>query len=429
MTLLFALLIVGTISYTLYLKRDFFHPARIYILLYSLIFGIYSLHLCRFQDPWSPTTYMLFWGGVLCFLGGGAILTFYVKHLHLRGNAQQLDVTVVTEKLAQSEDKTDWNWFLKVTFFIFIIFVGTYILIYLKTGIIPLNSKDPNQDRFLYLAGNTFVAHAGASGTLIMMLSAEVLFLKHTTRKQKLLALFMFIVSFALYFTLVTRMPLVRSFIYIAVLYHYLKRQISLGTITFFTLTALLLFGIGLVIRVDITEFTQLAQDLRMNVSNKYLLFINPYAYAVNNIWNMDYGFKKFIDGMHAYNISYGFEFMRGFLSYFKLENPLMHAYNFDGLFNESIVKVSGLNTVIYLWHFYKDFGLVGMFAVSLLLSLIIHKFYFNTLLQPSHFRVAFFSLIITMIFFSFMVPLWSFWNIYYETAVIIIAHKAIKII
>jgi oligosaccharide repeat unit polymerase len=429
MTFLFASIIAGTVFYTLYLKRDFFHPARIYILLYSLLFAVYSLHLCRFQDPWSSTTHMLFWGGVLCFLGGGAILTVYVRNLHLAGEVHQLQVPFVTEKLAQSEHRTDWNWFLKVTFVIFAVFVLTYLYVFLQTGIIPINSDNPNQDRFLYLGGSTFGAHASASGTLVMMLSAEVLFLKHTTRTQKLLALFMFIVSFVLYFTLVTRMPLVRSFIYIAVLYHYIKKEISIRTILFFTLLAVMLFGIGLIIRVDISEFSELAQNLRMNISNKYLLFINPYAYAVNNIWNLDFAFKKFVDGTYAYNFSYGFEFFRGFLSYIRFENPLMNTYNFDTLYNESVTKVSGLNTIIYIWHFYKDFGLFGMFFVSLLLSMAIHTFYFNSMLSPSHFRIAFFGLIISMIFFSFMIPLWSFWNIYYEAAVIMIAHKAVKII
>lgn len=429
MTFLFASIIASTVFYTLYLKKDFFHPTRIYILLYSLLFGVYSLDLCRFQDQWSSTTHMLFWGGVLCFLGGGAILTFYVRNLHLAGEVYQLQVPFISEKLAQSEHETDWNWFLKVTFVICAVFILTYLYIYMKTGIIPINSENPTQDRFLYLGGNIFQAHASASGTLVMMLSAEVLFLKHTTRMQKFLALSMFIVSFVLYFTFVTRMPLVRSFIYIAVLYHYIKKEISIRTILFFILLAVTLFVIGLVIRVDISEFSELAQNLRMNVSNKYLLFINPYAYAVNNIWNLDYAFKKFVDGTYAYNFSYGFEFMRGFLSYIRFENALMNAYNFDTLYNESVTKVSGLNTIIYLWHFYKDFGLFGMFFVSLFLSLVIHTFYFNSMLSPTHFRTAFFGLIICMIFFSFMIPLWSFWNIYYETAVIFVAHKAVKII
>jgi hypothetical protein len=185
----------------------------------------------------------------------------------------------------------------------------------------------------------------------------------------------------------------------------------------------------GSVVRVDITGFSELANKMRINLPNKYILFVHPYTYAVNNIWNMDFGFKKFIDGLHQYNISYGFEMFRGLFFYFHINTPLEIAYNFDSLYNESIVKISGLNTVLYVWHFYKDFGVAGVFLVSLFFGTIVHVFYYNTLIHPSHFRITIYGCIVSMIIFSFMIPLWSFWNLYYEIAVLTITHKSLKLI
>lgn len=423
------LLTAGIILFTTFRSElDFFHPTRIYVLLYLLLFSVYFLNLCRFQERWSPTTLMLFSGAVIMFIGGGAILSFYARFVSPAGTDFK-SLSTVTQKLSIDQKQIDWNWFIKVTFVLFSVFVVSYIHTYLKYEIIPITSQDPNEERFLYLSGSMFTAFAGGSGPLVLLMGTELLFVKLITRRQKIAVYFMLIITFVLYFTLVTRMPLVRSCIYFAVLYHYFKKQISFRQVIFFASLAILLFVFGSIIRIDIARFSELASSLRIKIPSRFFLFINPYAYAVNNIWNMDYGFKKFIDGLHEYNYSYGFEMFRGLFYFFKIEGILQYAYNFDSLYNESVVKVTGLNTVIYVWHLYKDFGLFGVFFVSLFLSISLHLFYYNTLIAPTYLRITVYAIVVSMIVFSFMIPLWSFWNIYYEIAFLVIAHKKITFI
>lgn len=371
---------------------------------------------------------MLFWGAVCSFLGTGFLITFYSNHLSEHRHSIRT-FRQILYNLREREGEIDWVWFHKITCIIFFIFVGTYFYNFAHNGLIPMFSDNPNEDRFLFLSGNLFIAMAGASGTLVMMLCTELVLIRKVSRSLRISAAIMLLISFILYFSLVTRMPLVRTFIYMVVIIHYMHKQISLKTVLIFSAFIIVFFLIGTVIRVDVVEFSELASRLKINVPAKYIPFTNPYAYAINNIWNMDFGFRKFIDGIHQYNISYGFELFRGFFFFTRLETVMQNAYGFDSLFNDSVVKINGLNTVLYIWHFYKDFGIFGLFAISTLLSVMIHIFYYNTILSPTHFRVAFMGLIISMIVFSFMIPLWSFWNLYYETAVLLLAHKSIRLI
>ena len=428
MTWLLFAFIVLTLFFTFRDKRDFFHPSRIYILLYALLFAVYFLRLSRFQEPWSPTTLMLFWGAVISFIGGGMLVSFYVTRI-APVNHEYLSVSGMSDRLQGQAQTVQWGRFLFITALVFSLFTISFLRSYVQYGVVPMFSSDPNGKRFLYLTGNYFIDIAGGSGPLVMMLCAEVLIIKGTSRLHRIIAAIMLVVSFALYFTLVTRMPLVRTGIYITVLYHYHRKPISLRMISVVAVAVMIFFAFGAIVRIDIGGFAQLAKDLRIHMPGKFMLLINPYAYAVNNVWNMDYGFKKFIDGNFAYNFSFGFEMFRPVFYFLKVENIVQAAYNFDSVYNESVTKVSGLNSVIYIWHLYKDFGIFGMFAVSLVLGVVLHLFYYNTLIAPTPIRMAFYGLIVSMIAFSFMIPLWSFWNIYYEIAILTITHKSLEFI
>lgn len=423
------LALVGVLLFTTFRnKRDFFHPSRVYLLLYGFLFAVYFLKLSRFQDAWSSTTSMLFSGAVLSFIGGGILVSYYVNHI-APVNRDCLRINTVMARVDDTTHPVQWSKLLAVTSLLFVAFTVSYLQGCIRYGIIPIFSDAPDEYRLLFLSGSVFTDIAGGSGPLVMMLCAEVILVKGTTRMQRILAASMLLIAFVLYFTLVTRMPLVRTGIYIVVLYHYLRKPISFKLVLAVTVLVLVFFAFGAVVRINYGGFSELAQNLRIHMPEKYILLTNPYAYAVNNIWNMDFAFKKFIDGNFAYNHSYGFEMFRPVLYYLRMETVLQGAYFFDSMYNESIVKVSGLNSVLYIWHFYKDFGTIGVFAVSLFVGIGLHLFYYNTVLAPTPYRVAMYGLCIAMLAFSFMIPLWSFWNIYLEIAVLTITHKTLRIV
>jgi oligosaccharide repeat unit polymerase len=166
------------------------------------------------------------------------------------------------------------------------------------------------------------------------------------------------------------------------------------------------------------------ATGIKIKMPKQFLWAATGYAYIANNFWNFDYAVQKYIDGNSFYPRSFGFELLRPLFFFSHLEGPVSSLHGFDSLYNESVVKVRGLNTVLFIWHFYKDFGLWGTFLLIFLLGCGLGIFYQNTMERPTLLRLCLWSVFIGMIFFSFMVPLWSFWFTYLNVGVFLLAHK-----
>ena len=94
---------------------------------------------------------------------------------------------------------------------------------------------------------------------------------------------------------------------------------------------------------------------------------------------------------------------------------------------NESVSMLKGLNTIVFPWHFYKDFGAFGVFFLPLLFGMIITVFYVNTMNAPSLSRMAVWAQVAPLIIFSFGFALWEFWFIYVNFAVIAAAHRRLR--
>jgi hypothetical protein len=95
---------------------------------------------------------------------------------------------------------------------------------------------------------------------------------------------------------------------------------------------------------------------------------------------------------------------------------------------NESIEKVKGLNTVVYVWPFYKDFGAPGVYLLTFAGSLGFSYYYANTFLQPSLKRLAVWGLLIPAVLLSYHAALWECWFWYFNLGVAIWAHRRLKV-
>lgn len=91
-------------------------------------------------------------------------------------------------------------------------------------------------------------------------------------------------------------------------------------------------------------------------------------------------------------------------------------------------MKAKGLNTVVFVWHFFKDFGVYGVYVLPLVFGMAAASFYVNSINSPTLFRFAMWSLIAPAIILSYSVPLWEFWFVYLNVIVLAVAHKKIRI-
>jgi hypothetical protein len=181
-------------------------------------------------------------------------------------------------------------------------------------------------------------------------------------------------------------------------------------------------------IRIKYDTLALFTDYTKLHMPKELFWTANMYTYLVNNFWNLDFAFRKYVDGTFGYPLGFGLHFFRPLLGLPGLETPFFHSCGFDSIMNESIIKVKGFNTVVYVWHFYQDFGAFGVYFLPLLLGMLITVFYVNTLYRPSLFRTALWGIFVSFILLSYHAPLWELWFVYINILFLAIAHKQIRL-
>lgn len=175
--------------------------------------------------------------------------------------------------------------------------------------------------------------------------------------------------------------------------FNYLKKKISV-------LWILLVLTIGIAVFVSIASIR--SQYGMGSVENMALdaVVSMPYKYVANNYWNLDYVLNPLPDQMlHPY--TYGMDFFAGMLEYSHIPGALRNSFGWDGIFNQSVMKVYGYNTTGYLWEVYKDFDMPGIFIFPFICGLAMSALY-------RHLKCAFTPR--TLIFYTFFIYFIGFW-------------------
>jgi hypothetical protein len=411
----FFLLLAGTVAIRVSsLKKDFFSPAVFFILLYSFLLAIVSLHLTPIQTPWSPTSHLLFWSSVGLYLCGCAIIYLF---FHVQKPAYEFSFSSIRSQLQDDAAALDWERLWTVWLICASMIIGE----------LPIFAGDPNKARMKFFSSSVFGIYGIHFGPQSLMLGFELLVFKPGNKRSLIFIGFVSAIVFALYATIVTRVDIIRTILFCFVLINYGKKTISFKHIGALAGISIILFFSFSFIRLSQTATESLIATYRFQVPKQFAWCVTMYVYVANNFWNFDYGVQKFIDCNQAYNFGYGFNFLRGFYFLFNLEDPMVKMFGLDNLYNAAITKVHGLNTVLFPWHFFTNFGYFGVFFFSLLMGVVLSLFYRNTFLNATLFRTVLWALIIGVLFVSYMVPYWEFWMLYINVIVFAIAHGKIK--
>jgi hypothetical protein len=266
-------------------------------------------------------------------------------------------------------------------------------------------------------------------GPMTLVLGFELLWFKKMAPLLKTFVISALFITFVTYATVLSRIDMFRVIIFIMIFYHYGKRNLSLTHISLFFLFALALFMGAFLVRSDLKAMEALNQVQKVNMPQGFEFASNIYMYVVNNFWNMDFAIQKYVEGYHFYPRHWGYELFRGILFILHLEGGLQKMFNLDNFYYYRIIKVAGLNTVVYMWNFYKDFGAFGLYFLTAFFSVLLSIFYLNTMRYPTLFRMCIWGMCAGFIIFCFFAPIWSFWFIYFNVFVFAVAHKKVPLL
>jgi oligosaccharide repeat unit polymerase len=420
------LVVLGTTLVTAFRRgSDLLSPSRIYICIYSFLLCVYHLNLSKLQTPWSQTTIMLFYGASAMFLFGGTWIWLLGRSTRPDWN---LDFNRVKYELEQDAATMDWAWFTKVYVTSILGYAFSFLISMAIVGGVPAFMEDPDKARLNFFSATTLTNYGIFLGPISLMLGMVLLWFSRPDRRRRRNILLSLGLVLGMYLTIVTRYDLFRFLVFSVVIYHYgIQRLKPIHALAGVGMGASL-FMIGFLVRVKTDAISTFNEFIQVKMPPHLAWASNIYAYLANDFWNFDYAIKKFADGDHQYPLQYGVGMFRALLWNLRIEPALDMAYRFDTMLNESAEKVQGLNTVIYVWHFYKDFGFAGCFLLPLIGSVLLWKFYLNTVMTPTVIRVAIWGILAGGITLSYHTPLWELWFVYLNVLVFLVAHRKIKL-
>ena len=204
----------------------------------------------------------------------------------------------------------------------------------------------------------------------------------------------------------------------------YGKRSLSLRSLSVLLLFGLTLFVVFMLVRVSTNTIAALGESVTCKMPHGFEWASVFYAYLAGNFWNLDFAIRRYAEGMWCYPMSWGYELFRPVLFFLRLDGPIMRAYGFDTGYNESVVKAAVSNSVVYVWHFYKDFGIVDVLLIPLLFGVALSLYHANTLRRATLVRVSVLGVLCGTLVFSYMVPLWDSWATWANIALLVFAHR-----
>ncbi len=374
---------------------DIFSPGRLFSLMWALVIGLTDLKFSGLQLPWTTEIWIQVLVGPFAFILG-ALVIYSIN----------IDKKVYSINFTRSEKAlfaTDNNKIFSIVLILFFLFIVSYIIIYLKVGNIPIFARNPGKARqdFTMFGLGLFLHNV----VLIVFFAFIYVIQEKKKRLQKSFLLLLSFVAVILYsmtlqrFQIFLTVFMVISFLYFTTSKLRFKNviMIIIVIVTFFYLVSSFRAG-QLVIYI-------LYKISKMKYSVDYAIFTEPYMYVVMNLENYAHSISKIKEYTFGY---YTFDFLTAVSGlkhwmeeYFALvENPFLISNNY--------------NTYSAFWTYYRDFGILGIFVIPFIGGLSISSLYYSFKKEPTLKKLAFYSMMLFAILFSFFNSSFSFlWFVY----------------
>ncbi len=382
-TVLF-LVVIGLLVYVWKKKLDFFSPATIYIFFQCLTLAFAYLRLDHAMTPFHAKTWFVWLGALLSF--SSACLLFEWGRLQEKGR--------------EIGENSIYNWKLHFVFsclVLFVYLVGVFGILRIVGNLI-LFSGNASHWASRKVDYGLYAQFFSSAPLVILMFGVSMFRSLNPVRWIRWVSRFVVpaicVLSVCAYPSRTTFFMCVG---FVVILFNFLCRRISVVLIASLMILGIVAFVFVASARSQYggnSSFKSMTMDAAMTM---------PYKYVANNYWNLDYAVNPPSD-REIHPFTYGIDFFSGMLEYARVGGALKNSFGWDGIYNESVQKISGYNTTGYLWEIYKDFGLPGCFLVPFLVGLGMSVLYASLKRRKDPQRVMLYVFLIYFVGFWFFI-------------------------
>lgn len=378
---------------------DILSPARVFGFVWSFVIGLNQLKLSTLQQEWSIQSWIILLIGIISFLVGAFIS--YICNL----NTKLIPIDIMREKL--KKQPINEGTLFKLIIVIFIFYSVSYGIIYFIKGTLPLFGVI-SYTKFSLFGLGLFLHNM----VMILVLTIVYHIFVKEDNKRKVILEVISVVTIVSYLFLLQRGPFFIAGPMCVTLLYYTTRRIKFKTSAILFLSISLLFYLISTIRIgELISLYQYA-DWKMKFPQRYAFLTEPYIYLV---MNLEY-FARSVDRLDSFSYGYySFDFL---LALTGLKHWMSDYYNLIS----NPYAPSGWKDYTAFWIFYRDFGVIGIMLIPLLLGLGIGAFYYSMRSKPSVQKIIGYGMMVYVMMISFFYfPVSFLWFVYNVPALYLI--------
>ncbi len=388
---------------------DVFSPGRLFAMIWLLAIGLADLKLSRYQKEWTLFSWIMILIAAVSFLVGVYIVYVVNSGMPLK----KIESTRSIIKSSYLNSKLLFN----IILLLFLAYIISYIVSYMTIGFLPALTTVPGASRTNWgIFGFGLFIQAVPS---IIFLSVLYLLKGEKNKFKSLIVVVIILASLASYSLLLQRYYLICALIISSLLLYYGSNVFKPRNVLIMViLTFLVFFGMSY-IRLSGTIVNYLYYLSDMKYSAGYAIFTEPYMYVSMNLENFANA-VNYLDNYTYGVFSMDFVFAltgikHTLVEYLKLgEFPYMITNNF--------------NTYTMFFVYYRDFGVLGIFIIPLIMGSVIATVYNKMRSNPSLSMVSLYILFAFTIILSFFVPIITFLHFIFNACLIYLSAKIISI-
>ncbi|MCL4548434.1 MAG: oligosaccharide repeat unit polymerase [Bacteroidetes bacterium] len=388
-------------------NADIFSPGRAFGLVWSLVIGLTDLKLSGLQQQWPLEIWIQVLLGPLTFLIG--VFVAYIINLNKEV------VPVNSMRVNRQFWEVDKQKLFRTITVLFFLFIVSYVIIYLKSGEIPLFSAKPGVARsnFTIFGIGLFLHNV----VLIGFLSAVYFVLEKKKLIRKSLLFIFTLTSLTLYAITLQRYQIFLTILMIVAFLYYTTFRINFRSALLIGAIIIVFFYLVSSFRAGELIIYVLYKMSKMKFSPSFAVFTEPYMYVAMNLENFARSIGKTDFFTYGY---YTFDFITAITG---IKHWISEYFNL----NETPFLISSYNTYSAFWTYYRDFGIIGIFFIPLFGGVGISTLYYSLRVKPSFDKITFYGMLLFAVMFSFFNSAFGFLWFVYDLFVLIVVSKYIS--